>query len=265
MSSPVIFNGTPVVPSPANDSGVHTCENGGIASDAANQLNRQLSEAQAPTQHVDDDSENRIRDKCGVDLDSSNVPNHVNSTDLRRSYADYWARFEWTHFLVLTPATEFSRDRLSREFRRYVNRIRRLTKNAPIAWLRVIERGRGGRCHLHALIWTSFPLAVRHLELAWDRGHAHVRRFNADLDGVAYLLKEFSTDEWGDAYDWSADLPPLRDTACQGEVSDTSQVCKRGNAPPRGHSVDCRREPLPGLSPHSRVGHTTPIDAEAAL
>ena len=105
-------------------------------------------------------------------------------------------------FCTLTYAPNYCKpwDRVSKDYNRYIQEFRRET-NCSVGYLRVIERHKNGRPHIHALL--QFPDArirvcnrsyfdnsfYHRWRALWRYGHSDYQRPYSNRSPVGYILK----------------------------------------------------------------------------
>jgi hypothetical protein len=123
---------------------------------------------------------------------------------LRRAWGEHLNQYQWSVFATLTNGWGASRERLSREFRRFTHRLQRQEKT-NISWFYVIEGGSTMLSHIHALIYAP-SLNTGVIASQWRVGLTHVRRYEQRLRVGHYMTKQIlGTNE----YDLSPTMPPF--------------------------------------------------------
>jgi hypothetical protein len=133
------------------------------------------------------------------------IPPAPDAASLRRAWGDHINRYAWDVVLTLSSATCASRDRIHRELRRFFHRLERAGK-APVWWFYALERGAGGMLHAHVLAASPAPVFTA-LRNHWRLGNVTVKRFDRQLGGAYYVVKEFGSGVLDD-YMMSSDMPP---------------------------------------------------------
>jgi hypothetical protein len=104
-----------------------------------------------------------------------------------------WGRWldahAWDHFVTATCRSERSSPELAREFvRGFVRRVA-FDARRSIGWYAAIENGRGGRLHLHALLWGTGKVAAERLAEAWKAGICCAVPYNPHRGAAQYVTK----------------------------------------------------------------------------
>ena len=128
---------------------------------------------------------------------------------LRQVWGDWLSEFVWHHFVTLTfrpDKPEKPGQRVKRE--RSIDAIERLFKfgfvrraswftHRPLAWYAVIERGKGGLLHVHALMWGTDALTMDQFGSAWKAGLCDIARYDWRLGAAHYVAKDIAAGaEW---------------------------------------------------------------------
>lgn len=128
-----------------------------------------------------------MRDDQSVSGDAASV----------RRASGYWlSTIRWDHFVSATCRDELSTDAIAREYcNGFVRRAARCTQGR-IAWFAIVEKGKGGRRHLHALTWGTASVPVDKLRDAWKKGTCQVDVYSHGLGAAHYVTKDIVRSEW---------------------------------------------------------------------
>ncbi len=112
----------------------------------------------------------------------------VRLVTLRRAWAEFLGRLNWSHFATLTSRFEATPDHLLRECPVYVRRLERMTQG-PAYWFAAVEGGAAGRSHLHVLLGATERLRRAQLEKHWRLGVTDFARFDV-AHHPRYVVKQ---------------------------------------------------------------------------
>jgi len=119
------------------------------------------------------------------------VPNDRRESAIQ-GYAEFLKGYDWAWYgsLVLGSGSP-TRGRANAVFNKWIEELRRAEGSSKFRFARVIEPGRSGaNFHAHVLI-GGLCNRRRKWEKRWD-GNAQIDRYDADQEGVYYLLKTMS-------------------------------------------------------------------------
>ena len=126
--------------------------------------------------------------------------NRTSTTAIADAWSGWIGRIPWTVFATLTfdPSRVFpvTRERASRKTFAWVNLAGYLTRR-PVAWVYVVEQGRTGLWHAHAVATGVSAPQAKVLTSVWRarNGHADARKV-VDGSGIAlYMTKDVGKSE----------------------------------------------------------------------
>jgi hypothetical protein len=119
---------------------------------------------------------------------------HMHKYSMRNEWGQYLHSFHWHHYATLTMRRECGETFLTQEFKRYIRCLEYLAKNA-VGWWMVVEQGKLGRKHIHALLSNTRHLSNQKLKDAWQLGHAQIHPYNTEQGAAYYVAKHLTSDE----------------------------------------------------------------------
>jgi hypothetical protein len=105
------------------------------------------------------------------------------------AWTSFLSRYPWTLNCTFTTRSEYRPARLEDLTNGYLKRLERL-HGRRWWWFYVIEVGRAGRWHVHALIGGLDTRYAGSVEDAWTLGRALVEPFAKGRNGAAYIVKQ---------------------------------------------------------------------------
>ena len=73
--------------------------------------------------------------------------------------------------------------------RRFIRRLEQLAQRR-VDYVYALERGTGGRWHIHALLNGTESLTCEHVGAAWDAGRADVQVYDPRRRAARYVVKD---------------------------------------------------------------------------
>ena len=124
------------------------------------------------------------------------VPHNITThypvqANVPESWGQWLNEYDWDHYCTLTFHWEATIDGANRQFRRFIRRLERRTQGA-INWFMVIEYGRGGCLHIHALLGTTNTLPDKSVDLAWPAGITDVQTYDSQRGATHYITKDIA-------------------------------------------------------------------------
>lgn len=134
---------------------------------------------------------------------------------IRRTWGEWLNNYPWHHWCHLTFANAPTQEAAIQQYRVWIRRLEQRAQQ-KLSWFYALERGMGGRLHLHALIEGTSDLPTTEIKEAWSEGRAEASGYNEYLGATFYIAKSVGDDSKLVQYDLSDELAAQRPQALDG-------------------------------------------------
>jgi hypothetical protein len=108
----------------------------------------------------------------------------------QKAFGHWLHAYEWNHFVTATCETERSVAIITRHFVNGFVRRAAFEAHGFVAWFAVIEKGKGGRLHVHALVGGTGLVSGAQLGRCWKLGNCHAVEYDPALGAAYYVTKD---------------------------------------------------------------------------
>ena len=123
-----------------------------------------------------------------------NITNNYRAqANVPESWGQWLNEYDWDHYCTLTFQWEATVSGAIRQYQRFIRRLERRAQGA-INWFMVIEYGRGGWLHIHALLGATNALLKESVDVAWPAGKTNVQTYDSQRGASHYITKAITSE-----------------------------------------------------------------------
>lgn len=122
-------------------------------------------------------------------LTAHEAATQVLTIQARKAWGDWLGTIPWDHWGTLTFAYAATEEMAAKQFRKWVRWVEQRVQG-PVEWFYRVERGAGGRVHLHVLTKGTAAVGATGLIAAWQEGKSEVEGYSPRGGASRYVSKQ---------------------------------------------------------------------------